>query len=129
MLSKKLCKFSNNALAKPRNELFCVADERNVSLAKNITDFVSHTVISANSELNTVDQQLLKCQVKVQEAADILKMLVSDINKMEYKLESLLSTNYIPDINVTENPSTWKNIVTHLLNTDIFITVRFFEAT
>lgn len=74
-----------------------------MSLAKNMTDLASQTFNSANCELNTVDQQLLKCQVKVQEAADVLKLLVSDISKIEYKLESLLSTNYIPDINVTQN--------------------------
>ena len=75
-------------------------DERNQSLHKNINEFVSQTASNAASELNATDQQLLKCQVQLQEATDILKQLNLNLNNLSVNANSLLSISYLPFISV-----------------------------
>lgn len=74
--------------------------ERNQSLFKNLNEFVSQTAANAASELNATDQQLLKCQVQLQEATDILKILNLNLNNLSINANSLLSISYLPYISV-----------------------------
>lgn len=59
-----------------------------------------NTISSAGNELNSINQKLLKCQVQLQEAANILKDINSSLIHLDNNLQSLLSTPYLPHITI-----------------------------
>ncbi|KAK6635141.1 hypothetical protein RUM44_000390 [Polyplax serrata] len=76
--------------------------ERNTSLHKNINDFISQTTMNAGTELNVTNQRLLKCQVQLQDGAEHIKKLNSNLSFLDYNLQTLLGISYLPKINICD---------------------------
>ncbi|KAJ9600705.1 hypothetical protein L9F63_026158 [Diploptera punctata] len=74
--------------------------ERNISLHKNIYDFAHQTVVSAARDLNLMNQQLVRSQVQLQEAATAMRILQSHLAQLQSKLAAVTSTPYLPNINI-----------------------------
>ncbi|PSN37408.1 hypothetical protein C0J52_16317 [Blattella germanica] len=74
--------------------------DRNISLQKNIYDFAHQSVVTAARDLNTMNQQLLRSQVQLQEAATAMRVLQGHLAQLESKLAAVTCTPYIPHINI-----------------------------
>ncbi|XP_049806636.1 biogenesis of lysosome-related organelles complex 1 subunit 3 isoform X1 [Schistocerca nitens] len=64
--------------------------ERNISLYKNISEFAYSTLTSAGRDLNLTNQQLLRSQVQLQEAATSLHILQSHLTQLHTKIAAVL---------------------------------------
>ncbi|XP_049783900.1 biogenesis of lysosome-related organelles complex 1 subunit 3 isoform X1 [Schistocerca cancellata] len=76
--------------------------ERNISLYKNISEFAYSTLTSAGRDLNLTNQQLLRSQVQLQEAATSLHILQSHLTQLHTKIAAVSTSAFIPQIYVQQ---------------------------
>ncbi|XP_066994157.1 biogenesis of lysosome-related organelles complex 1 subunit 3 [Anabrus simplex] len=74
--------------------------ERNISLHRNISEFIHNTTAAAARELNTTNQQLLRSQVQLQEAATSLHVFQTHLQQLSSKLAAVRSMSYLPRIHI-----------------------------
>lgn len=74
--------------------------ERNMSLHKNVIEFIHHNVNVASRDLFATNQQLLKSQVLLQEVALSLHNLHTNLSQLQSKLASARSTPFLSRINI-----------------------------
>ncbi|XP_063225248.1 uncharacterized protein LOC134532603 isoform X2 [Bacillus rossius redtenbacheri] len=72
--------------------------ERNVSLHRNVRDFVQQTAASAERDLGVANQQLLQSQVTLQEAATTIHALRGSLLQLSAKLHDVASAPFLPNI-------------------------------
>ncbi|XP_069689860.1 biogenesis of lysosome-related organelles complex 1 subunit 3 isoform X2 [Periplaneta americana] len=77
--------------------------ERNISLHKNVYDFAHQTIVAAGRDLNTMNQQLLRSQIQLQEAATAVRVLQTHVMQLQTKLAAVTSTAFLPHINAPLN--------------------------
>lgn len=58
--------------------------------------------MNAGTELNVTNQRLLKCQVQLQDGAEHIKKLNSNLSFLDYNLQTLLGISYLPKINICD---------------------------
>ncbi|KAJ9583821.1 hypothetical protein L9F63_021824, partial [Diploptera punctata] len=56
--------------------------------------------VSAARDLNLMNQQLVRSQVQLQEAATAMRILQSHLAQLQSKLAAVTSTPYLPNINI-----------------------------
>lgn len=74
--------------------------ECNVSLYNNVSNHSRQSLLNGIKALNTINQQLLVTQIQVQDSASSLSKAFDNIAKLDEKLNSVLATPYIPEINI-----------------------------
>ncbi|GLH03106.1 Biogenesis of lysosome-related organelles complex 1 subunit 3 [Gryllus bimaculatus] len=76
--------------------------ERNVSLHRNVVEFIHHNVGLASRDLGAANQQLLKSQLQLQEVALSLHTLHTNLSQLQNKLASATSTTFLSRINIRQ---------------------------
>lgn len=79
---------------------YVVVGECNISLYNNVSNHSRQSLLNAIKALNTTNQQLLATQIQVQDSATSLSKAFDNIATLGEKLNSILATPYIPDINI-----------------------------
>ncbi|XP_019881265.1 biogenesis of lysosome-related organelles complex 1 subunit 3 isoform X2 [Aethina tumida] len=74
--------------------------ECNIKLHNDIETHCDNCIEEASKTLNVIDQQLLKSQVTLQNAATSLKTLSATSVTLKNKLQSLLSAKFLPNVKV-----------------------------
>ncbi|CAH0559700.1 unnamed protein product [Brassicogethes aeneus] len=76
--------------------------ECNIKLREDMESQCDHVIEEAAKSLNTIDQQLLRSQVTLQNAATAIKSLGATSLSLKNKLQSLLSAKFLPNITVSK---------------------------
>jgi hypothetical protein len=76
--------------------------ECNGKLHQDVQSFCQNIVGEAGKNLASIDQQLIKSQLTLQNAVTSLKSLSANSLAIKNKLQSLLSAQFIPNIKVTK---------------------------
>ncbi|XP_018570246.1 biogenesis of lysosome-related organelles complex 1 subunit 3 [Anoplophora glabripennis] len=76
--------------------------EYNARFHNNLEGFTQNTVNEAGRKLNTIDQQLLRSQLTLQNAVTSLKSLSINSLTVKSKLHSLLSAKFLPNVKVNK---------------------------
>jgi hypothetical protein len=79
-----------------------VLGECNGKLHQDVQSFCQNIVGEAGKNLASIDQQLIKSQLTLQNAVTSLKSLSANSLAIKNKLQSLLSAQFIPNIKVTK---------------------------
>ncbi|XP_060523628.1 uncharacterized protein LOC132700377 [Cylas formicarius] len=74
--------------------------ETNNQLYNNIENFTQNLVTDTHKSLGAIDQQLMKSQVVLQGAVSSLKTLSINSLAIKNKLHSVLSSNFLPNVQV-----------------------------
>ncbi|CAG2061472.1 unnamed protein product [Timema podura] len=72
--------------------------ERNISLHKNLLEFVHLSVSGPVRDLNTANHQLLQSQVTLQEAATTLHTLHKSLTLLSSRLSDITSSAFLSNI-------------------------------
>lgn len=72
--------------------------EKNLTLRKNIVEYVTQPYESASKEIHTISQQLIKSQILVQDLRNTIRRLTNDLFDMEDKMEALRTGSFLPEM-------------------------------
>ncbi|XP_054271730.1 uncharacterized protein LOC128992268 [Macrosteles quadrilineatus] len=73
----------------------------NTSLHNDVVNYSRHGLVNGVRAFSTINQQLLTTQIQIQDSAIALGRASDVLGKLGESLNALLSTPYIPDIDVT----------------------------
>ncbi|KAK7576098.1 hypothetical protein V9T40_012384 [Parthenolecanium corni] len=79
--------------------------QKNKELSDSLASFKKQIFSSAKHELNSVNQQLLKSQIELQQTLMNLRTAKSNLSDYKKKLNNIIVANYIPSINIQTPPN------------------------